>query len=417
MSSSTTSGAQFAEVTVDIETGIVKVTRVLVLQDCGLVVSRLTAESQCYGGVIGSLNFALFEDRILDRNTGQMVNPNMEWYLLAGMSDIPQIDVRLKDQPERGVIGLGEPPTVSTAAAIALAVRNATGVTMRSLPLTPAKILGAMRQSESVSRGEESGGFVKAFAYVNPTNEKDAVAALSPQLEQAMPIGGGQDLLARMKDYVTQPDRIVNVKSALESTVTPFEWRAADRRGDEDGRSCGARGSAADVSGDRRGGDRSRHAADPESGNGGRQSQSAAALLVLPQRGVRLLQEGRQQLLLARGREPVSRDPRRRTELHRASVEPGGSDGGLRRDVPPRGPERRAAGAGGRLLHAAEAEPANGERACAGRTADPRDPARARQREERALRSPLQGIARLADRLRHRAAFVRMAPPCNRPAW
>jgi len=64
---------------------------------------------------------------------------------------------------------------------------------------------------------------VKAFAYVNPTNEKDAVAALSPQLEHSMPIGGGQDLLARMKDYVTQPDRIVNVKSALESTVTPFQ--------------------------------------------------------------------------------------------------------------------------------------------------------------------------------------------------
>ena len=63
---------------------------------------------------------------------------------------------------------------------------------------------------------------MKPFAYVNPTNEKDAVAALSPELEKAMPIGGGQDLLARMKDYVTQPDRIVNVKSALESTVTPL---------------------------------------------------------------------------------------------------------------------------------------------------------------------------------------------------
>jgi xanthine dehydrogenase YagS FAD-binding subunit len=62
---------------------------------------------------------------------------------------------------------------------------------------------------------------VKAFAYVNPTNEKEAVAALSPQFEQAVPIAGGQDLLARMKDYVTQPDRLVNVKGALESTVTP----------------------------------------------------------------------------------------------------------------------------------------------------------------------------------------------------
>jgi len=148
LSSVTTSGAQFAEVSVDVETGIVKLTRILAIQDCGLVVSRLTAESQVYGGVIGSLNFAMFEDRILDRNTGQMVNPNMEWYLLAGMSDVPRIDVRLKDQPERGVIGIGEPPTVPTAAAIALAVRNAIGVTVRSLPLTPAKILQTLQQQK-----------------------------------------------------------------------------------------------------------------------------------------------------------------------------------------------------------------------------------------------------------------------------
>jgi xanthine dehydrogenase YagR molybdenum-binding subunit len=151
LSSVTTSGAQFAEVTVDIGTGIVKMKRILAIQDCGLVLSKLTAESQCYGGVIGSLNFAMFEDRILDRNTGQMVNPNMEWYLLAGMSDIPPIDVRLKDQPERGVIGIGEPPTVPTAAAIALAVRNAIGATVRSLPLTPARVLQAMQQNGSTA--------------------------------------------------------------------------------------------------------------------------------------------------------------------------------------------------------------------------------------------------------------------------
>jgi xanthine dehydrogenase YagR molybdenum-binding subunit len=149
LSSVTTSGVQFAETTVDIETGIVKVTRVLAIQDCGLIVSRLTTESQVYGGVIGSLNFALYEDRILDRNTGHMVNPNMEWYLLAGMSDIPKIDVRLVDQSERGVIGVGEPPTVPTAAAIANAVRNAIGVTVRSLPLTPAKILQTLAQQRA----------------------------------------------------------------------------------------------------------------------------------------------------------------------------------------------------------------------------------------------------------------------------
>jgi len=149
LSATGTSGVQFSEVEVDTETGIVKVQRILAMQDCGLVVSKLTAESQVYGGIIGSLNFALFEDRILDRVTGQMVNPNMEMYLLAGMSDMPKIEVHLKNQPERGVIGIGEPPTVSTASAIANAVRNATGATVRSLPLMPHKILEALEQQKA----------------------------------------------------------------------------------------------------------------------------------------------------------------------------------------------------------------------------------------------------------------------------
>jgi xanthine dehydrogenase YagR molybdenum-binding subunit len=149
LSSTGTSGVQFTEVDVDIETGVVKVKRILTVQDCGLILDKLLAESQVHGGIIGSLNFALFEDRILDRVTGQMVNPNMEMYLMAGMSDVPKIDVVLKNQPERGVIGIGEPPTVSTSAAIASAVRNATGVTIRSLPLHPHKILQAIEQEKA----------------------------------------------------------------------------------------------------------------------------------------------------------------------------------------------------------------------------------------------------------------------------
>ena len=152
LSSTGTSGVQFTEVDVDIETGIVKVKRILTAQDCGLVVDRLTAESQIYGGIVGSLNFALFEDRILDRVTGQMVNPNMESYMLAGMSDIPKIDIMIMDTPEqraRGVIGIGEPPTVSTASSIANAVRNATGATIRSLPLMPHRILAAIEQEKA----------------------------------------------------------------------------------------------------------------------------------------------------------------------------------------------------------------------------------------------------------------------------
>jgi xanthine dehydrogenase YagR molybdenum-binding subunit len=149
LSSVNTSGVQFAEVAVDLETGIVKVQRVLAIQDCGLVVDKLTAESQVYGGVIGSINFALFEDRILDHNTGQMVNPNMESYMLAGISDIPKIEVVVMSQPERGVIGVGEPPTVSTASAIANAFRHATGVTIRSTPLQPQKVLAALSAAKA----------------------------------------------------------------------------------------------------------------------------------------------------------------------------------------------------------------------------------------------------------------------------
>jgi xanthine dehydrogenase YagR molybdenum-binding subunit len=152
LSGNGTSGVQFTECDVDIETGVVKIRRIMTVQDCGLIVDKLLAESQVYGGIVGSLNFAMFEDRILDRNTAQMVNPNMEFYLMAGMSDIPKIDIILMDGPEqraRGVIGIGEPPTVSTSAAIANAVRNATGATIRSVPLHPHKILQAIEQEKA----------------------------------------------------------------------------------------------------------------------------------------------------------------------------------------------------------------------------------------------------------------------------
>jgi xanthine dehydrogenase YagR molybdenum-binding subunit len=152
LSSTGTSGVQFTEADVDIETGVVRLKRILTGQDCGLIVDKLTAESQTYGGIVGSIAFALYEDRILDRVTGQMVNPNMEFYLVPGLSDIPKIDVMLVDTPAtraRGVIGIGEPPTVSTSAAIANAVRNATGATIRSLPLTPAKVLQAIEQQRA----------------------------------------------------------------------------------------------------------------------------------------------------------------------------------------------------------------------------------------------------------------------------
>src|SRR5207244_12257965 len=67
--------------------------------------------------------------------------------------------------------------------------------------------------------GESRRYQLKAFAYLNPVNEKDAIGALGPDRDKVMVLGGGQDLLARMKDYVAQPDRVVNIKNALDATI------------------------------------------------------------------------------------------------------------------------------------------------------------------------------------------------------
>src|SRR5690606_36586729 len=128
-------------VAVDTETGVVRVQRIVCVQDGGLIVNRLTSASQVNGGIIMGLGFALYENRVMDATTGVVLNPNFETYKLPGIADIPEIDIVLLDMPERGVIGIGEPVTIPTAAAIANAVANALGVRITSLPITPDKVL------------------------------------------------------------------------------------------------------------------------------------------------------------------------------------------------------------------------------------------------------------------------------------
>jgi xanthine dehydrogenase YagR molybdenum-binding subunit len=137
-------GVQIAEVLVDSETGVVRCTQVVAVQDCGLIVNKLGCESQVAGGVIMGVNYALFEERILDRHTGRQVNPDMEFYKLGGIEDMPKIIVEMYDMPERGVIGIGEPPTISTCAAIGNAVFNALGVRVPYTPFTPERVLAAL---------------------------------------------------------------------------------------------------------------------------------------------------------------------------------------------------------------------------------------------------------------------------------
>jgi xanthine dehydrogenase YagR molybdenum-binding subunit len=137
-------GVQIAEVMVDTETGVVRCTKVVAVQDCGLIINKLGCESQVAGGVVMGVNYALFEERIMDRQTGRQVNPDMEFYKLGGIEDMPQIIVHMHDMPDRGVIGIGEPPTISTCAAIGNAVHNAIGVRVGIAPFTPERVLQAL---------------------------------------------------------------------------------------------------------------------------------------------------------------------------------------------------------------------------------------------------------------------------------
>jgi xanthine dehydrogenase YagR molybdenum-binding subunit len=137
-------GVQIAEASVDTETGVVRCTRVVAVQDCGMVINKQGCESQVAGGVIMAVNYALFEERIMDRVTGRQVNPNMEFYKLGGIRDMPEIVVHMHDMPDRGVIGIGEPPTISTCAAVGNAVFNAIGVRVPFAPYSPERVLAAL---------------------------------------------------------------------------------------------------------------------------------------------------------------------------------------------------------------------------------------------------------------------------------
>ncbi len=140
-------GAMMADVSVDTETGVVKMNKMVCVQDCGLVISLKTAESQCYGAMIMGIATTLYEEKIMDPVTGRMLNPNMDFYRLAGIGDVGELVVHMmtgKGYDERGPIGLGEPPTVSPAAAISNAVANAIGVRVPFLPLTPDRVVAAL---------------------------------------------------------------------------------------------------------------------------------------------------------------------------------------------------------------------------------------------------------------------------------
>ncbi len=142
-------GTQAAEVEVDTETGRIEVKRLIAVHDVGRIINPLTIEGQIEGAVSQGLGFALSEE--VKINNGKVLVNNFSDYGIPTSLDVPNIETivlenPLKESSNYGVKGIGEPPTVPTAAAVANAVYDAIGVRMKELPMTPERVLKAIKE-------------------------------------------------------------------------------------------------------------------------------------------------------------------------------------------------------------------------------------------------------------------------------
>ncbi|HEY7707186.1 MAG TPA: xanthine dehydrogenase family protein molybdopterin-binding subunit [Gaiellaceae bacterium] len=147
-----TFGVQVAEVAVDVDTGEVRVERIAAIHDVGRVINPLGASSQVEGGIIQGIGHTLSEHRLVDPATGRILTQTLDAYKLPTIADVPVIVTDLVDAPDAhltnlGSKGLGEPPIIPTAAAIANAIRDATGADVRSLPISREEMLRALREA------------------------------------------------------------------------------------------------------------------------------------------------------------------------------------------------------------------------------------------------------------------------------
>ena len=141
---------QFAEVSVDTETGFVRVDRIVAAHSCGRPINISHIENQINGGIIQGISYALYEDRILDQQTGHMVNVKFDQYKVPYAFEIPEIETLIVEEynalTSTDAFGIGEPANIATAVAVANAVYNAIGVRIYDLPITPAKVLQALNR-------------------------------------------------------------------------------------------------------------------------------------------------------------------------------------------------------------------------------------------------------------------------------
>ena len=142
--------ATFAEVEVDIETGRVRVIKVVDAIDCGRAINPMNVEGQLEGAIVQGIGYALTEDFIIDPDTGIPITDNFDKYRMPSTLDIPEIEVFIVGKPVAsgpfGAKGVGEIGCVSIAPAIANAVYDAVGVRVLELPITPEKIIEKIRK-------------------------------------------------------------------------------------------------------------------------------------------------------------------------------------------------------------------------------------------------------------------------------
>jgi CO/xanthine dehydrogenase Mo-binding subunit len=154
-----TFGVQVVEVAVDVETGEVRVERVAAAHDVGRIINPLGARSQVEGGIIQGVGHTLFEQRLHDPGTGRILTTSLDAYRMPTIADVPEIVCEFVDKPDEhltnlGSKGIGEPPIIPLAAAVANAIRDATGADVQELPITRQEMLRAL---EAAKKKEQRG--------------------------------------------------------------------------------------------------------------------------------------------------------------------------------------------------------------------------------------------------------------------
>lgn len=141
--------AGFVEIEVDTETGVIKVIKYAIAHDIGRAINPQNVEGQLEGGAAQGIGYALYEDLVIDKETGNTISDSFATYKIPSHLDMPEIEVILVEEPAPsgpfGAKGVGEPGMTNVAPAIANALYDAIGVRIHSLPMTPEKVLEALK--------------------------------------------------------------------------------------------------------------------------------------------------------------------------------------------------------------------------------------------------------------------------------